>query len=566
MTIDARSAAGPGTPSATPFASSSTTAPTRSPSWASPGSGTATAWPAPPWPASTSPPPSRCWARPARVDQISVIADDGLDPSRRSSPASPRPCPRTSRRSGARRWPPRAPPRCSPVWRSYPGPPRVRRGVAARRLLRHLEHLQRPGRAATPRGRPAARRRRHAPTGAGRHPRGGRGDRPARHGIGPPRRDPAVGIRRLLVLVGVEVPSTTVALEPRTSSRPWPWGSGSPWSLLRSAWARDRGRADRSAAGGRASHRDVKRPPRTGRRLRAVAGTLGLVACAVVGDQLAADRVRQPRRHSSVWSWRDLHWQATARLASHGRRGGGWRLAARNVPCSPRRAAATAMALTIGVAVVSAVAVTAHSLQESVGQTVSPGIRADFLLQPVGPEQASAPPLPPRSAPCDGVDAVVELKYAGAGWTARDRPSSASIPPTSTKVLDLGIGAGALDLGPGPIAIAAPRRPVSAWGSVTPSCELPRVRTVELDRHRRVRGHLDRGDRLALPRVGEGLPGQRHVDPGPGRARRASPDADLTVTRAAIISRSPRIRTSPSATPPSSPGPRRNRPTSCSGW
>ena len=50
--------------------------------------------------------------------------------------------------------------------------------LAPGRLLRHLEHLQRAGRAAPARGRAAARSRRDPPPGAGRGARRGRADRP----------------------------------------------------------------------------------------------------------------------------------------------------------------------------------------------------------------------------------------------------------------------------------------------------------------------------------------------------------------------------------------------------
>ena len=73
-----------------------------------------------------------------------------------------------------------------------------------------------------------------------------------------------------------------------------------------------------------------------------------------------------------------------ARLADHGRRGGGWRMAARNIARNSRRAAATALALTIGLTVVAAVAVTAASLKDSVSDAVSGGNRSDLILEPAG--------------------------------------------------------------------------------------------------------------------------------------------------------------------------------------
>ncbi|MDV3223331.1 ABC transporter permease [Intrasporangium sp.] len=122
---------------------------------------------------------------------------------------------------------------------------------------------------------------------------------------------------------------------------------------------------------------------------------------------------------------------------------------------SPRRAAATAMALTIGVAVVAAVAVTATSLRESAGQTVSAGNRADFVLQPVGTGAGISPAAATAVRTLEGVDAVVELKYSGAKINGT-RSTIVAVDATNLgRVLDVTTREGALDLGPGSIAIAS---------------------------------------------------------------------------------------------------------------
>ena len=178
------------------------------------------------------------------------------------------------------------------------------------------------------------------------------------------------------------------------------------------------------------------------------------MACAVAGGQRSLTAVASLTAFVGLVLSGPSLARGTAHLASHGSPGGGWRLAARNVARSPRRAAATAMALTIGVAVVSAVTVTATSLRESVGQTVSAGNRADFFLQPLGTGAGFSPTAATAVRALDGVDAVVELKYSGAEVNGT-RSTIVAVDPTDLgRVLDLGSGGSALDLDPGSIAVA----------------------------------------------------------------------------------------------------------------
>lgn len=265
----------------------------------------------------------------------------------------------------------------------------------------------------------------------------------------------AVGIRRLLMLVGIEVPTTTVDLQPRTLVAALAVGVGVTMvAAAIPAWAATRVAPIEAL-------RDAAPVTDEGSSRRGVAGwvvlsagILGLVACAVVGDQRPLTALASLTAFVGLVLSGPSLARATARLASHGRRGGGWQLAARNVARSPRRAAATAMALTIGVAVVSAVAVTATSLRESVGQTVSAGNRADFFLQPVGWGAGISPAAATAVRAVDGVDAVVQLKYSGAQVNGT-RSTIVAVDPTDLgRVLDLGTPDGVLDLGPGSIAIA----------------------------------------------------------------------------------------------------------------
>ena len=266
----------------------------------------------------------------------------------------------------------------------------------------------------------------------------------------------ALGIRRLLMLIGIEIPTTTVALEPRTLIAALSVGVGVTLvAAAVPAWAATRVAPIEAL-------RDAAPVTGAGSSRRAVAGwivlalgVLALAACAAVGEQPLLTALSSLTAFVGLVLSGPSLARGTATLASHGRRGGGWRLAARNVDRAPRRAAATAMALTIGVAVVSAVAVTATSLRESIGQTVSAGNRADFILQPVGSGAGMSPSAATAVRQLEHIDAVVELKYSGAEVNGT-RSTIVAVDPTDLdRVLDLGTAETVLDLGPGSIAIAA---------------------------------------------------------------------------------------------------------------
>jgi putative ABC transport system permease protein len=106
-----------------------------------------------------------------------------------------------------------------------------------------------------------------------------------------------------------------------------------------------------------------------------------------------------------------------AGLADRGRRGTARRIAARNITRSPRRAAATALALTIGLSVVTAVAVTAESVKVSVADAVTAGNRSDLVVTPVGTSLGISPAVARLLRHRSDVADVVELRgtFAKAG-------------------------------------------------------------------------------------------------------------------------------------------------------
>jgi putative ABC transport system permease protein len=144
-----------------------------------------------------------------------------------------------------------------------------------------------------------------------------------------------------------------------------------------------------------------------------------------------------------------------SRLADHGRRGGGWRMAARTIARAPRRAAATALALTIGLTVVSAVAVTASSMKDSVASAVTGGNRADLILTPAGAGVGVSPAVVDLLRGRDDVATIVQLRSTSA-QVEGDTTTVVGVQPRGLDdVLDLGVRDGTVtDFVPGTMLLA----------------------------------------------------------------------------------------------------------------
>jgi putative ABC transport system permease protein len=282
----------------------------------------------------------------------------------------------------------------------------------------------------------------------------------------------ATGIRTLLEAIGVEIPSTSPALEPRTVVVALAVGLlVTMIAAIAPAWAATRVapmEALRSVvpAGGAAG---------LGRRTVGWAvtgaGLAGLVACAVVGNQRWATAFATVITFTGLVALGPTLARGMARLVDHGRRGGGWRMAARNIARNARRSAATALALTIGLTVVAAVAVTATSLKESVSAAVSGGNRSDLILEPAGAGLGISPSVADLLRARDDVDAVVELRESAAQINGHSSLVTALDTAGLDQVIDLGIESGSLDaLAPGSILVdtsAAEELGIHAGDTVT---------------------------------------------------------------------------------------------------
>jgi putative ABC transport system permease protein len=263
-------------------------------------------------------------------------------------------------------------------------------------------------------------------------------------------------IRSLLELIGVEMPTTSPAVEPRTVVVALAVGLlVTVVAAIAPAWA-----ATRVAP--MEALRNVVPPSGAigrGRRITGWvvtgAGLVGLVACAVVGDQRWATVVATATTFVGLVVAGPTLARGVARLADHGPRGGGWRMASRNIARSSRRASASALALTIGLTVVAAVTVTASSLKESVSDAVSGGNRSDLILEPAGAGLGISPSVAELLRGREDVTDVVELRETAAQVEGRSTLVTALDTQGLERVIDLGIESGRLDaLAPGRLLVS----------------------------------------------------------------------------------------------------------------
>jgi putative ABC transport system permease protein len=121
------------------------------------------------------------------------------------------------------------------------------------------------------------------------------------------------------------------------------------------------------------------------------------------------------------------------------------KLARQNALRNPRRTASTATALMIGLALVSTVTVVASSMKASVAEVVADSNRADFILKAAS---QAAPGLPPKLAEqlraVDGVDTVAEMRYGAAQVDGATTFVGAVDPATVDAAADLQVKSGSI--------------------------------------------------------------------------------------------------------------------------
>ncbi len=256
----------------------------------------------------------------------------------------------------------------------------------------------------------------------------------------------AVGIRELLAFVGIEVPTTSAAVEPRTVVAAVLVGVVVTLvAAVVPAFGATRVAPVEALRESTPTAQSLGRARRVGGFALLALGFAGLVACAVVGRQPLLTAASTLVAFTGLVMAGPLLARAIAGVANRGRRGNGWRLAARNVRRAPQRAAATALALTIGLTVVCAVAVTASSAKASVADLVSGGNRADLIISPLAQSGGASPVVADLLRERADVATVVEMRYTG----ARVNGQSTALAGLSTtgipQVADLGVATGSLD-------------------------------------------------------------------------------------------------------------------------
>jgi len=253
----------------------------------------------------------------------------------------------------------------------------------------------------------------------------------------------AAGIRSLLKLIGVEIPTTSPAIENRTVIAAFAVGLVVTMvAALAPAWSATRVspmEALRDAVPAGAAIGAVRR--RVGWVLVG-SGAVGLAVCADVANAPWWTALATLTAFAGLVTAGPVLARTTARLADHGPRGGGWRMAARNVARNARRSAATALALTIGLTVVVAVAVTAASMRASVSEAVAGGNRSDLILQPAGAGIGISPAAATMLRQRQVVTDVVELRQATARVNGHDSTVMGVDNEGLDRVLDLGVKSG----------------------------------------------------------------------------------------------------------------------------
>jgi putative ABC transport system permease protein len=302
----------------------------------------------------------------------------------------------------------------------------------------------------------------------------------------------AAGIRSLMKLIGAEIPTTSPAIESRTIIAALAVGLlvtmvaaiAPAWSATRVAPMEALRDAVPSAAG-----IGVVRQW-TGWAL-VVGGSAGLAVCAAIGNARWWTILATLTTFAGLVTVGPQLARGMAHLADRGRRGGGWRMAARNIARSSRRSAATALALTIGLTVVVAVAVTAASMRESVSEAVAGGNRSDLILQPAGVGIGISPTAATMMRQRDDVADVVEFRETSGRVNGREAFLTGVDTDGLSKVIDLGIESGSLAaLGPGTILIGEKKaEELGAGPGDTISVTFPETGATEL----RVAGTFSQG-------------------------------------------------------------------------
>ncbi|HEY9377519.1 MAG TPA: FtsX-like permease family protein [Jiangellaceae bacterium] len=129
------------------------------------------------------------------------------------------------------------------------------------------------------------------------------------------------------------------------------------------------------------------------------------------------------------------------------------RLARENAQRNPRRTAATASALMIGMALVATMSVLGQSTNKSIDKALDDGLNAQFVVSnAIG--QPFSPSIADQIAELAGVEEAVRVRYNGARVGGADVFVAAFEPAAFSQAVDFDVSAGELALGPGDVLVS----------------------------------------------------------------------------------------------------------------
>jgi putative ABC transport system permease protein len=129
------------------------------------------------------------------------------------------------------------------------------------------------------------------------------------------------------------------------------------------------------------------------------------------------------------------------------------RLARENAQRNPRRTAATASALMIGLALVAAMSILGQSANKSIDKALDDGLNAQFVVSnAIG--QPFSPAIADQIAELDGVADVSRVRYTGARVDGGDVFVAAFAPAEYTQAVDLDVSDGKLALERGDVMVS----------------------------------------------------------------------------------------------------------------
>ena len=146
-------------------------------------------------------------------------------------------------------------------------------------------------------------------------------------------------------------------------------------------------------------------------------------------------------------------------------------LARQNAMRSPRRTAATASALMVGVAVVALFTVFASSLKASVDETVSGSLKADLVVSSGGFDSQLSPGLATETAALPEVDSAVGLGVGGVVLDGESEQITVANVGALGRVLEIDVARGSLgNLAPNELAVDQDTAKDNGWrlGSTVP--------------------------------------------------------------------------------------------------